>query len=152
MRVSLAVAAFVAALPAQVAPTPMFSPWYAEALRDILKLEDSEVPPLERKLAANPQDFPTRLKLMAYELRADRVNHPEDRARRVQHVLWLIQHHPESELLHSYVSRVSKRDLGEGAYQRIVALWDAASKSKPRDAAVLWNAASFFQELDPELY
>jgi hypothetical protein len=33
-----------------------------------------------------------------------------------------------------------------------VALWDAAAHAKAVDAAVEWNAASFFQDLDPGLY
>jgi hypothetical protein len=82
----------------------MFSPWYGESLRDILKLEESDIARLEQKLAANPDDFPSRLKLMAYHQRADRAGRQEDRAKRVQHALWLIEHHPDSELLHSPVS------------------------------------------------
>ncbi len=130
----------------------MFSPWYAESLRDILKLEDSDVARLEQKLAANPDDFPTRLKLMAYHQRADRAGRKEDRAQRAQHALWLIEHHPESELLHSPVSRFSPGELTAANYRRAVALWEAAAKAKPRDASVSWNAASFFQDLDPERY
>src|ERR1039458_4496466 len=49
---------------------------------------------LEQKLAANPADFPTRLKLMAYHQRSDRAGRREDRAKRVQRALWLIEHHP----------------------------------------------------------
>ena len=139
--------------PARVpSPPPMFSPWYGESLRDILKLEESDVARLEKKLAANLDDFPTRLKLMAYYQRADRSSHQEDRSKRIRHVLWLIEHHPDSELLHSYVSRFSKGELAPTDYRRSIALWDTAAKAKPGDAAVLWNAASFFQDLDPELH
>ena len=141
-----------AACPAQAPSPPMFSPWYAESLRDILKLEGSDVARLEQRLAANPEDFPTRLKLMAYHQRADRANLKEDRAQRAQHALWLIEHHPESEILHSPVSRFSPGELTPADYRRAVALWDAAAKAKPGNAAVGWNAASFFQDLDPELY
>jgi hypothetical protein len=130
----------------------MFSPWYGESLRDILQLEESDVARLEQRLAANPEDFPTRLKLMAYYQRADRAGRNEDRAQRAQHALWLIEHHPDSELLHSFVSRFSPGELTPADYRRAVALWDAAAKAKPGDAAVQWNAASFFQDLDPELY
>jgi hypothetical protein len=133
-------------------PPPMFSPWYGESLRDILKLEESDVARLEQKLTANPDDFPTRLKLMAYHQRADRSSHQEDRSKRVRHVLWLIEQHPDSELLHSYVSRFSQGELAPADYRRAVALWDAAAKAKPGDAAVQWNAAAFFQDLDPELH
>ena len=139
--------------PARVPPPPpMFSPWYGESLPDILKLEESDVARLEQKLAANPDDFPTRLKLMAYHQRADRADRQEDRAKRVQHALWLIEHHPDSELLHSPVSRFSQGELTPADYRRAVALWYAAAKAKPSDAAVQWNAASFFQDLDPELH
>ena len=142
-----------ASRPARVTlPPPMFSPWYAESLRDILNLEESDVARLEQRLAANPEDFPTRLKLMAYHQRADRAGHKEDRAQRVQHALWLIEHHPDSELLHSPVSRFLPGELTPTDYGRAVALWDVAAKAKPGDAAVQWNAASFFQDLDPGLY
>src|ERR1700691_3284858 len=42
--------------PAQAQAPPMFSPWYVESLRDILKLEESDVARLEQRLAANPED------------------------------------------------------------------------------------------------
>jgi hypothetical protein len=139
--------------PVQVTPSPpMFSPWYVESLGDILKLEESDVARLQQRLAGNPEDFPTRLKLMAYHQRADRAGRKEDRAQRVQHALWLIEHHPDSELLHSPVSRFSPGELTPSDYRRAVALWNGAAKAKSGDAAVQWNAASFFQDLDPEHY
>jgi hypothetical protein len=130
----------------------MFSPWYADSLRGILELEETDVARLERQLAANPDDLPTRLKLMAYHRRADRSSRQEDRAKRVRHALWLIEHHPESEILHSYVSGFSPGELAPADYRRAVALWDAAARVKPGDAAVQWNAASFFQALNPGLH
>lgn len=139
--------------PARVQPPPtMFSPWYAESLRDILTLGESDVAQIERKLAANPEDFPARLKLMAYHRRADRAGRPDDCAKHVQLVLWLIEHHPDSELLHSPFSRFLPGELTPEDYQRAAAFWDAAAKVMPRDAAVQWNAASFFEGLDSGLY
>jgi hypothetical protein len=130
----------------------MFSPWYGESLRDILDLEATDVARLEQQLAVSPDDFPVRLKLMAYHRRADRAGFQEDRAKRLQHVLWLIERHPESELLHSPVSRFSQGELTTAEYSRAVALWAAAAKQNPGDAAVQWNAASFFEGLDPGLH
>jgi hypothetical protein len=156
MGVRIAVLAALAAIvvlisQAQPSPPRLFSPWYAESLRNILDLEDTDVAWLEQGLAANPDDFPARLKLMAYYQRADRSGRQADRAKRVQHALWLIEHHPNSELLHSPVSRFSQRELTPAEYRRAVILWDAAAKGQPADAAVQWNAASFFQDLDPGL-
>lgn len=142
-------------LRAQSAPTtapPMFSPWYAESLRGVLKLEESDVADLERQLAANPDDFPARLKLMAYHQRGDRAGRPEDRRKRVQHALWLIEHHPDSELLHSPVSRFEPGELPEADYRRAAALWSAATNARPGHAAVQWNAASFFESLNRDLH
>ncbi len=129
----------------------MFSPWYVEALNGILDLEEDDVARLEEQLAANPDDFPARLKLMAYHRRADRSGREEDRAKRVRHALWLVEHHPDSELLHSPVTRFSRREMTAAEFQRAVALWDVATKGRPDDAAVQWNAASFFTSLDPGL-
>jgi len=142
----------VAGQVAAQAPPRMFSPWYGEALSGILQLEESDVARLEQQLAANPDDFPARLKLMAYHQRADRAGRPEDRAKRARHALWLIEHHPDSELLHSPVSQFAPGELSPADYQRAVALWDAAAKARPGDAAVQWNAASFFRGLDSGLH
>lgn len=134
------------------APPPMFSPWYGDSLRDIMKLEPADVARLEQKLAANPDDFPTRLKLMAYHQRADRAGRKDDLAKRVQLVLWLIEHHSDSELLHSPFSRFAQGELPPEDYRRATALWDATTKAHRRVAAVQWNAASFFEGLDSGLY
>src|ERR1039458_8166230 len=125
----------LAPLPPRARPPPrMFSPWYVESLRGILDLEETDVARLEQQLAANPDDFPTRLKLMAYERRADRTSRQEDRAKRARQALWLIEHHPESELLHSFVSRFSPGELSPTEYRRAVAPCDAASHAKPGHA------------------
>lgn len=153
----LALAAVAVSIPAHaqaVAPQPprMFSPWYGEALRGILDLEEADVARLEQQLAANPEDLPARLKLMAYYQRADRSSHPEDQAKRSQYASWLIEHHPDSEILHSPVSQFSQGELTPAECQRAIALWDVAAKAQPANAAVQWNAASFFRNLDLELY
>ena len=134
------------------APPPLFSPWYAKALRGILDLEKTDVARLERQLVADPEDLTARLKLMAYHQRADRSSRPEDRAKRAQYALWLIEHHPDSELLHSPVSRFAAGELTVEAYRRAIALWETAAQGHLGEGAVQWNAATFFQALDPGLY
>ncbi len=131
-------------------PPAMFSPWYAEALRGVATLEPADVARLDSKLAANPTDAVARLQLMAYHQRADQAGRAASRAKRLQHALWLIEHNPASELLHSPVSRFAQGQLTAAESARAAALWDAAARSRPRDAAVHWNAASFFEGLDAE--
>ncbi|HWR53935.1 MAG TPA: hypothetical protein VN428_22680 [Bryobacteraceae bacterium] len=133
--------------PAAQLPAPMFSPWYGESLGDILQLEQADVARLEQQLAEHPDDFRTRLKLMAYHQRADRAGRREDLAKRVRHVLWVVEHHPDSEILHSYVSDFSRDQLTSAEYERTVTLWHAAATAHVGEAAVNWNAASFFRGL-----
>jgi hypothetical protein len=64
--------------------------------------------------------------------------------------LWLIEHHPESEILHSYVSHFAPGELSPADYKRAVSLWGVATKSRSTAAAVQWNAATFFEGLDSE--
>ena len=71
----------------------------------VLELEEKDVARLEAELREHPNDFPARLQVMAYYQRADRIGPERDRSKRVAHALWLIEHHPESEILHSPVSR-----------------------------------------------
>ncbi|MBC7926239.1 MAG: hypothetical protein H7039_11335 [Bryobacteraceae bacterium] len=130
----------------------MFSPWYGDALRGVLELEEADVVQLERKLAAAPDDFPSRLKVMAYYQRADRARFAGDRLRRVNHTFWLVTHHPESELLHSYVSRFAQGELVSAEYQRAVVLWEKAAGARSGNASVQWNAATFFESLDEGLH
>lgn len=130
----------------------MFSRWYVESLGDIQELEANGVETLERRLAANPDDIQARLKLMAYHQRGDRRGRPEDRGKRIQHALWLIEHHPDSELLHSPVSRFAPGELSEADERRAIALWKSATQAQPANATILWNAASFFNGRNPDLY
>jgi hypothetical protein len=125
---------------------------YAQSSPGILQLEDSDVARLEQKLAGSPEDLSTRATLMAYYQRADRAGRSEDRAKRARLALWLIQHHPDSDLLHRPASYFSPGELTAADYRRTVDLWDSAARAKPRDARIQWNAASFFRSLDQSLY
>jgi hypothetical protein len=116
---------------AQQGPPRMFSPGYAESLRGVLEMEESEAAKLEQQLVTSPGDFTARLRLMAYHQRGDRARRPEDRRKRIRHALWLIEHHPDSEILHSHVSRFAPSELPEADYRRALALWNAATRARP---------------------
>ena len=141
-----------AARAAVPAPPPMFGPSYGEALRGVLDLQPADAAALERQLSLHPGEDTARLKVMALYARADRAGLPEQVRKRFRHVEWLIRHRPDSEILHSYVSRFSPGELSGAEWRRAVELWDGASKAGPNHAAVQWNAATFFEGLDPSLY
>jgi hypothetical protein len=148
----LAVIAAASGQPRPAAPPLMLGPSYAGNLRGVLEMEDADAARLEKQLAGRPDDLATRLKLMAYYQRQDRASRPEDRRKRFEHVLWLVRHHPESEILHSPLSRFAPGELSSEQRHRVTNAWDAAAAARPRDAAVLWNAACFFEGLDPARY
>jgi hypothetical protein len=131
-----------------------FSAWYGEALRGnvIADLDATGAAQLERTLAANPEDFSTRLKLMAYHHRADRALLSEDRAKLGQHILWLIERHPDHELLHSFVERMEQAQWPPAQYRRAVQLWDEITTARPREGKIQWNAANFFSGFDQPRY
>ena len=140
----------VARRPRKTAP-PMFSPAYAEALQGILQLEPSDVAALEARLAKDPDDFGARLKLIAYTMRADRAGLPESRRHRVDLVLWLVEHHPNSEILASPYGTLAPVDLTPEQRERAMSLWASETRASA-DARLMWNAANFYRQLDRQLY
>ncbi len=59
-------------------PPPMFSLWYAGALRGLLDIAPAEAAGLEQQLTHNPKNHQMRLKLMAFYSRANRASRPQD--------------------------------------------------------------------------
>jgi hypothetical protein len=133
-------------------PPPMFSRAYSDALQGILGLESPDVVALEQQLNRNPEDFAARLKLIAYTMRADRIDVPGSRSHRVDLLLWLVEHQPNSEILSSPYAVLSQTDLTPD--QLIVAKrwWETATGPGQTDARVLWNAANFYQQLARPFY
>ena len=133
-------------------PPPVFSANYLAALGGILDLDETGAARLERALAGNAADAAARLQLMAYHGRADNAGDPVHRAKRFRHVKWLIEHDPGSELLRSGFSHFLPKELSAAEEQTAARLWVAAVGRDPGNAAVLWNAASFFAGLDADLH
>jgi len=111
-----------------------------------------EAAALERLLEQNPEDMATRDKLITFYRWRGANRHPQDWkdnivARR-RHVLWLIEHHPDSEQLTRV--RVFKSEDPDG-YAQARKLWLAAIARPDVSTAVLSNAASFFEGSDKPL-
>jgi beta-lactamase regulating signal transducer with metallopeptidase domain len=128
-------------------PAPMFSRAYSDALQGIIELEPADVFALEQRLDRNPEDFASRLKLIAYAMRADRIDVPGNRSRRVDLLLWLVEHQPNSEILGSPYAVLSRADLTHDQLIQAKRWWDMVTGPGQTDARVLWNAANFYQQL-----
>ena len=139
------------ASPRRVQP-PMFSRMYTDALKDILDLEPADVADLERQLEENPADFAARLKLIAYFMRADQIALPENRTKRVNLILWLVEHQPDSETLGSQYAILSPADITADQLTEAKRWWQTATAPGQADARVFWNAANFYQQLDRRSY
>ena len=140
--------------PAQAAPPhpPLLSPAFFAATKDVLEIEPAEALRLEQRLAAQPRDEETRTKLMAYWRRADQAGQPDHEVKRWRQALWLIEHQPDSEILHSNLAQFFPNQHTTAEVRRVAELWEASVRAKAGDAVRLWNAAWFFQELEPGLH
>jgi hypothetical protein len=87
---------------------------------------------------------------MAYDYRADRLAKPESRKRRVEYVLWLVEHRPDSEVLSSPYARFLPEHISDADYASVKAHWLKAIEST-RSARAYWNAAKFFEHHEPRL-
>ncbi len=100
----------------------------------------------EEGLKLNPDNLTAREWLISYYFQAAlRSKEPDLEERREEHVLWLIEYHPESQLAGSPEAGIL--DLGSpktsAAYQRGKQLWLEQVAKHPDSAQILRNAAMF---------
>ncbi len=151
MTKSTWVAILVCALPLvysaaalQVAPTPRLripDPSLAQLSTEGIKLSASEAQQLEEQLVRDPEDLIARGKLISYYLSNANLH------RSLDHVDWLIAHHPESDITIYYSRSLHVRS--PAGYEHEKTLWLEQVAAHPTDASVLANAARFVGEEDP---
>jgi TonB family protein len=121
------------------APTTDF-----ELLAEGQRLTPQEAENIEAHLKTFPEDLTARARLIGYY--SAFVN--AARQRRLDHVFWLIEHHPESSLLSSPSAAIWRWN-DQADYERAKALWPVQTSRYGRDTRVLGNAAHFFAFTDP---
>ena len=102
--------------------------------------EDAEQ--LEKLLQEHPEDMTARQELVVWYHKKE---HETARAReaRYRHILWLIEHRPDSELAGSPFV-VMFKDVDVAAIPEAKRLWLEQTVAHPHDAKILGNAANFF--------
>jgi hypothetical protein len=115
----------------------------------------AEAQSLEAQLEKTPEDSTARTKLLGYYYYAwMQPGEEAAKAARRKHILWLIEHHPESPILG--LAEVPIEDRGNSladpeGYQQARRLWLSQMESRKDNVQVLSNAARFFQMTDKNL-
>ena len=113
------------------------------------KLTAADVSRMEQQLVSNPDDLETRSKLIAYYF-LNGTSEP-----RLSHILWMIEHHPDSELTafdSQGISPLPNSLNSPSDYQRATSLWQQQVAIHPKDPKVLANAGLFFGRRGGDFY
>ena len=111
---------------------------------------------LEAKVKADPEDLDDRARLLGFYFTTAKQQMPLAQviAARRQHILWLIEHHPDSELLQTSETTIDPagHDLADPeGYGQARAKFTKQIDTHPRDVAVLTNGGFFFKLPDKAL-
>src|SRR5260370_6789988 len=110
---------------------------------------------LEAQLEKNPEDLAARAKLIGYYYyQWMQPGEAATKAARRRHILWLIEHHPDSPILN--LAEVAIEDVGNSladpeGYKQARQLWLSQMEARKSDAYTLANLAKFFQMTDKNL-
>jgi hypothetical protein len=128
---------------------------YPKLAREGYALSQVEAEGLESLLKTSPDDLASRTKILGFYFRGavrllGRDATIEGRRR---HILWLIEHHPESEvvaLAEATIDPAGHSLADKAGYEQASKLWIEQARRHEASAAVLGNAAKFFQLSDKD--
>lgn len=103
------------------------------------RLSPQQAEELEAKLIKDPEDLSARNQLLGYYFMKRHFNDPARKARQ-NHILWLIEHHPEA-VPHPYADL--DPHLDGSVYEKAKALWLGQVKDNPKNTVILGGAAAF---------
>jgi len=113
-------------------------------------MSSEEAAQLEEQLKKEPDDLQAHIKLLGYYQRPAPVANNNNEATHTKHVLWIIQHHPECEVVGLPEGTVQQFRDATG-YEMAKDAWLDAVKKHDDDARVLGNASQFFMFSDRKL-
>jgi tetratricopeptide (TPR) repeat protein len=115
-----------------------------------------EIANLESNVLQNPEDLDARLRLLQLYLDTAPSSLSADSGRRsvrLQHILYLVEHHPEAAVSASkaaYVDRTGGPYANAADHEDVRSLWLAAVQGRAGNAAVTMNAVKFLEREDQE--
>lgn len=106
------------------------------------ELSEQEAQQLEEKLKADPENPSARIQLLGYYSRR-RFDSDDACKARQEHILWIIQHHPDSEIAGLPYTDLDPMLDGK-SYYKAKELWLQQVKKHGKNTKVIANAANFF--------
>ncbi|MHB8521610.1 MAG: M56 family metallopeptidase [Limisphaerales bacterium] len=122
----------------QATPNPAERP--VDKINTGLKLSGEQAKDLEAKVKTNPEDESARSQLLAYYL-TEQYRSAAARKARQGHILWLIEHHPETQIRDPHIRL--DRILDGAAYESGKTLWLKQVQDHPQNLAILDHVAAF---------
>jgi hypothetical protein len=129
---------------------------YPQLARQGYALSLAEAEGLESLLKNSPDDLAARTKILGFYFRGGAVRlYGRDAtiAGRRRHILWLIEHHPESEVValsEATIDRAGHALADKAGSEQASKLWIEQARRHEKSAAVLSHAAKFFQLSDKD--
>ena len=138
---------------AQTRPLAILSP--EQLVQQGANLSRGAAQQLEAQLEKNPEDLNARAQLLGYYwYQWMQPGEAAAKAARRRHVLWLIEHHPDSPvtgLEEAAISETGNSLIDPEGYQQARKLWLSLIEAKRGNAYLLGNLAKFFQMSDKPL-
>lgn len=113
-----------------------------------------EMANLESHVLQNPEDIDARIQLLQFysdTAPPPGYDNPARRSVRLQHILYLVEHHPEAAASASkvaYVCRAKGPYANAGDHDAVRGQWLAAVQARPRNDVVTMNAVKFLEVED----
>jgi TonB family protein len=127
--------------PTQNNPAIILEGTYLKSLVAGNQLTAAQAEEIEVRLRKEPEDLEARSKVIAYYF-LNAIRQP-----RLDHIFWLIEHHPEAEITRLYSMAISPRSTplnDEVDYERAQMLWHEQVRRHAENRQVLGNAADYF--------
>ncbi len=115
-----------------------------------------EMATLESHVLQNPEDISARVELLQLYLDTappPAYENPGRRSVRLQHILYLVEHHPEADASASkaaYVYRANGPYANVGDHEAVRDQWLAAVQGHPKNTAIILNAVRFLEVEDQD--
>src|SRR5436309_9906146 len=138
---------------ARTRPLAILSP--GQLTQQGAKLSSAAAQEREAQIEKNPEDLTARAKLLGYYwYQWMQPGEAAAKAARRRHILWLIEHHPDSPvtgLEEAAISETGNSLIDPEGYQQARKLWLSLIEAKRGNAYLLGNLAKFFQMSDKPL-